>query len=317
MSDRILTGTMSVFGGPEDTGVSPSEGLALCEPHETGLFPPDLFLPAQPPNTTGLARKLNPLAPYIATRWNYEITPRSYLQGCVVIVTNPVTGKSMAAQPIDWGPNESTGRIADLSPGLAEALELETDAEVLVKIPLPPKPVAVRYGKIVISSGHGLKVRGASGVLDEVDEARRVVEAVAEELRGLGVDVKTFHDNTSTTQNQNLHTIVNYHNKQSRDLDVSVHFNAFEDTSKPMGTECLYVSQSSLANQIAAGVAKNGFINRGGKKRTDLFFLNNTSMPSILAEVCFVDSDADSELYRTKFGEVCRSIALVLTGAKA
>jgi hypothetical protein len=32
------------------------------------------------------------------------------------------------------------------------------------------------YGRVVISSGHGLHVRGASGVLDEVDEARRVVE---------------------------------------------------------------------------------------------------------------------------------------------
>ena len=32
---------------------------------------------------------------------------------------------------------------------------------------------------IIISSGHGLKVRGASGILDEVDEARKVVETVA------------------------------------------------------------------------------------------------------------------------------------------
>jgi hypothetical protein len=32
------------------------------------------------------------------------------------------------------------------------------------------------YDSIVISSGHGKYVRGASGLLDEVDEARRVVE---------------------------------------------------------------------------------------------------------------------------------------------
>ena len=32
------------------------------------------------------------------------------------------------------------------------------------------------YGRIVIASGHGNHVRGASGIIDEVDEARRVVE---------------------------------------------------------------------------------------------------------------------------------------------
>jgi hypothetical protein len=32
---------------------------------------------------------------------------------------------------------------------------------------------------VVISSGHGSIVRGAAGVLDEVDEARRVVETIA------------------------------------------------------------------------------------------------------------------------------------------
>jgi N-acetylmuramoyl-L-alanine amidase len=39
------------------------------------------------------------------------------------------------------------------------------------------------YNKIVISSGHGKLVRGASGILDEVNEARRVVEATAAKLR--------------------------------------------------------------------------------------------------------------------------------------
>ena len=100
------------------------------------------------------------------------------------------------------------------------------------------------YGRIVISSGHGKYVRGASGILDEVDEARRVVERVADGLRVHGVDVKVFHDETSHSQNENLDTIVNYHNAQTRDLDVSVHFNAYVETAKPMGTEVLYVTQS-------------------------------------------------------------------------
>src|SRR5215472_7614466 len=102
---------------------------------------------------------------------------------------------------------------------------------------------------IVISSGHGKYVRGASGYLDEVDEARKVVEQVAEYLRQMDVTVKTFHDNTSHDQSTNLHTIVNYHNAQSRELDCSIHFNAYATTSSPMGTECLYVTQQSLAQK--------------------------------------------------------------------
>jgi N-acetylmuramoyl-L-alanine amidase len=169
--------------------------------------------------------------------------------------------------------------------------------------------------KIVISSGHGKYVRGASGFLDEVDEARRVVEQVAVYLRENGTDVKTFHDDTSHSQNENLNTIVNYHNAQTRDLDVSVHFNAYESTSRPMGTEVLYVTQSELASTVSNAIAEAGtFLNRGAKYRSDLFFLNSTEEPSILLEVCFVDSSADAMLYNQWFDRICRSIAETISG---
>jgi N-acetylmuramoyl-L-alanine amidase len=60
------------------------------------------------------------------------------------------------------------------------------------------------YDRIVLSSGHGLYVRGASGVLDEVNEARKVVDRLAGALMARGVDVDVFHDNTSRSQNENL-----------------------------------------------------------------------------------------------------------------
>jgi hypothetical protein len=168
---------------------------------------------------------------------------------------------------------------------------------------------------IVISSGHGKYVRGAMFYLDEVDEARKVVERVADYLRDAGVTVKTFHDNTSTTQNQNLNTIVAYHNAQTRDLDVSVHFNAYQVTSSPMGTECLYVTQKELAYKVSAAIAgAGGFIDRGAKYRSDLFFLNNTEQPAILIETCFVDSRADADLYRANFVDICAAIAEAIGG---
>src|SRR5215831_12402677 len=164
--------------------------------------------------------------------------------------------------------------------------------------------------KIVISSGHGKYIRGASDILDEVDEARKVVERVADFLRSAGVGVTTYHDDVSNDQSENLNRIVDYHNSQTRDLDVSVHFNAYEHTSKPMGTECLWVTQRELAADVAAEIAiASGLIDRGPKERTDLFFLNNTEEPAILIETCFCDSQADADIYRQHFDDIARAIA--------
>lgn len=169
--------------------------------------------------------------------------------------------------------------------------------------------------RVVISSGHGKYVRGAEGYLDEVDEARKVVDRVHELLNSVGVKCVKFHDNTSQSQNENLETIVNFHNSNIRDLDVSVHFNANATTSKPMGTECLYLTQEELADEMAEAVAMGGgFIDRGPKYRGDLYFLNNTEMPAILIEVCFVDSSADAELYQKHFDAICANIADTIAG---
>ena len=56
-----------------------------------------------------------------------------------------------------------------------------------------------------------------------------------------------------------------------------MHFNAYEQVDKPMGTEVLYLTQGALAASCRQAIAEAGeLINRGAKKRTDLFVLNNT-----------------------------------------
>ena len=172
------------------------------------------------------------------------------------------------------------------------------------------------YDHIVISSGHGKKVRGAAGIIDEVDEARLVTEALAEALAKRGVSVTTFHDDTSTSQNENLWNITDFHNSQKRDLDISVHFNAFEQRSQPVGTEVWYVTQQELAKKLSAAMASVGFIDRGAKYTNGLHFLNQTTMPSVLLEVCFVDSVADCNIYAEAFQEICDALADELSGKK-
>jgi hypothetical protein len=133
-------GKMSTFGGPDDHGVTASEGLALFTEADIPANP-DIFLQAQPPGTTGLARRLNPSANYLACRWDYSATPKDFLRKIKVQVS--ANGKSVEARPVDFGPNESTGRITDLSPGLATALGLKTDDTCRVDIPPPQTGVAV------------------------------------------------------------------------------------------------------------------------------------------------------------------------------
>lgn len=164
------------------------------------------------------------------------------------------------------------------------------------------------------SSGHSEKVRGAKRFIDEVDEARKVTNEVHRILTtqydGAG---SVFHDNTSITQNQNLQTIVNYHNKQSRDLDWSIHFNAASVTDAPRGVEVLYYDAKDLAAKLSAAIAKaSGLKDRGAKQRTELYFLKNTSKQAIMPEICFVDSKADVELYCKNFTAICEAIASVL-----
>jgi N-acetylmuramoyl-L-alanine amidase len=130
-------GTCSTFGGPDDTGVSPSEGLAFIYNYDEA---PYLFLGFQPNGTTGLARRLDPTVFYLACRWPYDVVSKETLRdsGQMALVTNKQTGVSRLAHPADWGPHEeNTGRAADLSPGLAESLGVETDDEVTVVYPYP------------------------------------------------------------------------------------------------------------------------------------------------------------------------------------
>lgn len=129
----VATGRISWFGGPDDDGVKPDEGLALFEPRD--LRDPQhvgLFLEEQPPKTTGLARRLDPQQYYVACRWNYRETPRAWLRHARVRVS--ANGKSILARPADWGPNVRTGRVADASPAVLEDLGVETDDIVTVEV---------------------------------------------------------------------------------------------------------------------------------------------------------------------------------------
>jgi len=177
--------------------------------------------------------------------------------------------------------------------------------------------------KIVISSGHGTHIRGASGKgcgswgVDEVDTAIEVMNQVAAKLRASGETVITYTDTVSDTQSENLDRIVDFHNAQgAHDLDVSVHLNAYECTSsKKMGCEVLYITQEELARDISAAMADAlDLPDRGPKYRGDLAFLNGTNEPAVLLELFFCDAKLDCDAWRANKDELASAIAGAIIG---
>lgn len=145
-----------------------------------------------------------------------------------------------------------------------------------------------------VHGGHSLKCRGASGLLDEVNEDRKVKNKVIELLRARGATVYDCTDDTSTTKNGNLSTIVTKCNSHKVDLNVSIHLNA----GGGHGVETWGYSDKvrDVGSRISANISKAlGITNRGFKISTKLYVLRRTHSPAILIECCFVDSKEDHD----------------------
>ncbi len=122
-----VEGKMSTFGGPSDEGMSATEGLAIFETIEEAQAhgAADFFMPASEAGAEGLGRRLRVEKLYVACRWNYHETSRHFLQDSVAHVS--ANGRTVLMRPMDWGPNENTGRVCDMSPAGADVLGLSTD----------------------------------------------------------------------------------------------------------------------------------------------------------------------------------------------
>ena len=163
--------------------------------------------------------------------------------------------------------------------------------------------------KVLICAGHTLKGvgSGAVGYINESQENRSLSNIVVKYLKLAGHTVDYYEINEA---NDYLQKQVEKANSKDYDLVVQIHFNAYKTTDKAMGTETLYISDSGKvwAEKINAKLS-TVFKNRGIKKRTDLYWLNNTKSIACLIEVCFVDSKADTEKYLANKNKVGKLIA--------
>ena len=151
-----------------------------------------------------------------------------------------------------------------------------------------------------VHAGHNFKVPGASGCFSETSEDRKVKDLVISKLRSLGHTVYDCTDDAGTTVNANLANIVRKCNAHRVDLDISIHFNAFNGQAH--GTEVFqYDGQtSSVSNAILNAICALGFTKRGVKNGAHLYVIRNTISPAILIECCFCDNAGDAAKYNAE-----------------
>ena len=154
--------------------------------------------------------------------------------------------------------------------------------------------------KVAVRGGHCPKATGARGIIDELQEDRRVKEAVIKYLRQLGADVLdvTPPDSTSNA-NTDLAYGVNKANNWGAEQFVSIHFNnAYSSYNGAIGTEVCVNSSYDRAQRVVNGLGSLGFRNRGVKSMPRLYEIRNTNMKAMIVEVCFVEATEDVALYR-------------------
>ena len=151
-----------------------------------------------------------------------------------------------------------------------------------------------------VNAGHGIKPNGtvgAVGLLDESTENRNVAKELIGYLKQEGHKViDTTVDSGNATQIVN--EIVKKCNAQTVDLNISIHFNAFDKASNGVEVFGYNTNNKATGDRIISNIASLGFKNRGFKTSTTLGFLRNTSKPSLLVEVCFADNKEDADRYK-------------------
>ena len=154
--------------------------------------------------------------------------------------------------------------------------------------------------KIAVRGGHCPKVTGASALIDELTEDRKVKDSVIKYLKELGHTVLDVTPPDSTnTSSSDLAYGVNKANNWGADLFISIHFNkAYNSYTGAIGSEVCVYSNFDIAQRVVNGLASLGFKNRGQKVRNNLYELKNTKMKSMIVEVCFVEATEDVALYK-------------------
>jgi len=156
----------------------------------------------------------------------------------------------------------------------------------------------------IIAVGHTASGNIGCGVIDKLDESnctRQIGGLLAEYLKEKGNRVNLLRIDKSNSYNcDDCFVRANEANEIAKALDIELYVEIHINAGGGSGPEVCVTGKSEVANQYAIKVSNAlanilNLPNRGVKTRS-LIVLNRTSMPAILVECLFADSD-DADKY--------------------
>ncbi|MBD8046738.1 N-acetylmuramoyl-L-alanine amidase [Clostridium faecium] len=157
--------------------------------------------------------------------------------------------------------------------------------------------------KIAGRSGHNPYAPGASALVDETVEDRKIFLASKKYLENLNTFIDCY-PGTMNGVDTELMRGINKANSSGAEVFYSVHLNkAYSSYNGAIGSEIWLHPLASQANKDRANrILKNienlGFINRGIKYSSELAELNSTNMEAMIIECFFCEATKDVELYK-------------------
>ena len=163
-----------------------------------------------------------------------------------------------------------------------------------------------------IHGGHnpsGKIACGASDLLDESKEDRKITKAIIKYLKKAGAKTYDCTVSNGTSQTDVLKKICAKCNQHSVTLDGSVHLNSGRNDHKADGklggfevwATTFTGVKKEVAQRAVAKMKELGFTPHGDPYKTtsNLYYLNHTKAKALLFEICFVDDKDDYLLYKT------------------
>lgn len=164
---------------------------------------------------------------------------------------------------------------------------------------------------IILDAGHGGADSGATfnGRLEK-DDTLEVVLALGELLQSNGVDV--LYTRTEDVFDSPLRK-AQLANESGADYLISIHRNSSVVPGQYTGVQTLLYDESGVKKEMADNInqelADVGYRNIGTDVRRDLAVLRRTSIPALLVELGFINSDIDNNLLDTRFDDTIQAIA--------
>lgn len=164
---------------------------------------------------------------------------------------------------------------------------------------------------VALDAGHGGANPGATYQgREEATDALNLVLAIGPILEANGIQV--FYTRTTDVY-ETPRQKADEANAAGADYFVSIHRNSSPYPNQYSGVESLVYNRYSRAGTLASNINEQlenvGFINAGVNERTNLVVLNSTDMPAVLVEVGFINTDADNQLFDTRFDQIAQAIA--------